>query len=105
MSLANIFESIPDTIDKEVFELILQSGDLKIERIISKGHSSPGSGWHQQQLSEWVIVLRGSAVLGFEDKAEVHLDAGSYYNISANVRHRVVSTSDASETVWLAVHY
>ncbi|MDT8317429.1 MAG: hypothetical protein RQ824_05500, partial [bacterium] len=58
MDLKNIFESIPNNLDEEVFELLLQNENIKIERIISKGHRSPESGWYDQKKSEWVIVCR-----------------------------------------------
>jgi cupin 2 domain-containing protein len=105
MSLANIFEAIPETIENEIFDLILQSGDLKIERIISKGHASPASGWYQQAQHEWVIVMQGAAILGFDDDQEIRLEAGDHYNIPAQTRHKVLWTSDTPATVWLAVHY
>jgi len=39
-SLSNIFESIPDNPDDEVVDLIVQNEKTKIERIISRGHTS-----------------------------------------------------------------
>ncbi len=34
----NIFSNIPRDIPKELFQTILESKDIKIERIISRGH-------------------------------------------------------------------
>jgi len=40
----NIFKSIPENLDNEVFDLLIQNENVKIERIVSKGHTSPASG-------------------------------------------------------------
>ena len=105
MKSKNIFESIPDNFDEEAFEQLLQSEHVKIERIISKGHSSPESGWHDEEKNEWVLLLKGGAVISFEDGEEVNLTAGSHINIPAHRRHKVSWTDPGTETIWLAVHY
>ena len=105
MPLKNIFESIPDNLDEEVFEQLIQSEHVKIERIISKGHRSPESGWYDQEQNEWVIVLKGEAVISIEDEIDVNLKAGSHINIPAHKRHKVSWTDPETETIWLAVHY
>ena len=105
MQLKNIFESIPDNLDKEIFELLAQSENIKIERIISKGHSSPETGWYDQEQNEWLIVLKGEAIIVFENGKEVNLKPGCHVNIPAHKRHKVGWTSPDTETIWLAVHY
>lgn len=105
MTAGNIFESIADNIDNEVFDLIVQSGDFKIERIISRGHSSPQGDWYKQDQNEWVIVLQGESILVLENGEEIHLKVGSHFNIAAGIRHRVKYTAADTETIWLAVHY
>jgi cupin 2 domain-containing protein len=104
MKKANLFENIPSELKEELFEEILSSQNVKIERIVSKGHSSPKSGWYDQANNEWVIVIQGEAVIAFE-KEEVHLNTGDYCNIPAHTKHKVLWTLPNSETVWLAVHY
>ena len=101
----NIFELLPQDLDTEVIESIVQSENIKVERIVSKGHASPASGWYDQAQSEWVIVLQGEAVITVEDGNEIHLIAGSYLNIPAHTRHRVKWTKPEIETIWLAVYY
>jgi cupin 2 domain-containing protein len=101
----NVYDRVPDDSREEVFEVLAQSGSVKIERIVSSGQSSPAEGWYDQALYEWVIVLRGEASIQFEDDAVVDLSEGDYINIPAHKRHRVVSTSVTPETIWLAVHY
>jgi cupin 2 domain-containing protein len=41
----NIFESLPEDISKEIVSELVRGDNIKIERIVSKGHSSPASGW------------------------------------------------------------
>ena len=101
----NIFEDLPNHLTEEVFETLVDSATVRIERIVSKGHTSPNDGWYDQDQNEWVIVLKGEAILSFEESAEVRLTKGSYINIPAHQKHRVDWTSRQSETIWLAVFY
>lgn len=103
--MKNIFEELPKNLGEEVFEILAQSETVKIERIISKGHTSPKRGWYDQESSEWVIVLKGEAILSFEDNEAVRLTEGSYINIPPHKKHRVDWTDPNRETIWLAVHY
>lgn len=105
MKLENIFDSIPDNLDEEVFDLLLQNNQIKIERIISKGQSSPKSGWYDQDKNEWVIVLKGEAIISFENGEDANLKAGSYLHIPAHIKHKVKWTDPDAETIWLAVFY
>jgi len=101
----NILDSIPKDLSNEVFEDLVTSDKVKIERIISKGHTSPDIGWYDQEQSEWVIVIAGSAIIGFDDKPSVTLKTGDYLNIPAHQKHKVAWTDPDVETVWLAVFY
>jgi len=105
MNPDNIFASIPSDLEDEVFERLAGNAQVRIERIISHGHTSPASGWYDQDTREWVIVLRGEARLSFEDQTSVHLRTGDYIDLPAHRKHRVDWTTPESETVWLAVHY
>src|SRR5690606_3987332 len=44
----NLFESLPKDLGTEVFEEIIRSSTVRIERIVSKGHASPATGWYDQ---------------------------------------------------------
>jgi cupin 2 domain-containing protein len=46
---------------------------IKIERITSNGHTSPKTGWHDQKQNEWVMVLKGDAIITFENKKTMKL--------------------------------
>ena len=105
MKTVNIYNQIPDNLSEEVFEVLVQSKDVKIERIISKGHKSPDTGWYDQEQNEWVLVLKGNASICFDDEKVIKLNVGDYINISAHSKHRVISTSAITETIWLAIHY
>lgn len=101
----NIFAEIPQRLDQELVEILLENKGVSIERIISKGHTSPASGWYDQPTNEWVMVLKGEGVIAFEDEPEIRLVAGSYIDIAAHKKHRVSWTDPNNETIWLAVHY
>jgi len=103
--LANIFSNIPAELPNEIFEDLIITEKLRIERIVSNGHSSPESGWYDQNENEWVIVLSGYGVIEYEDGSQVALKEGDYLNIKAHEKHRVIETSPDAATVWLAIFY
>jgi cupin 2 domain-containing protein len=103
--MKNIFDAIPDNIKSEIFESLVDNANVQIKRIISKGHTSPETGWYDQDHNEWVIVLKGEAVLSFADGSTVNMKAGDYINIAAHQKHKVQWTDPVIETIWLAIHY
>lgn len=105
MKTSNIFANIPSEIKEELFEDIVSKDGFKIERIISKGHTTTEFEWYNQSSDEWVILLKGEAVLEFEDADEVRLKEGDYINIPALTKHRVSWTKEDEETIWLAIYY
>lgn len=87
-------------------EALAVSGSVRIERIVSHGHSSPEEFWYDQPQDEFVILLRGAARLRFEDEPNaIEMKPGDWINISAHRRHRVDRTTPDEQTVWLAVHF
>ena len=105
MNNQNIFSEIPNPLKEELFENILSTKDIKIERIISDGHSSPKEGWYESEQNEWVIVLEGDAILTLESGENIILKHGDYYNITAFTKHKVSHTSKSEKTIWLAIYY
>lgn len=105
MTPGNIFQGIPENLVNESFQDILKSGHVRIERIVSRGHASPDSGWYDQEESEWVMVLQGSGKIVFEDGTELLLSQGDHVTIPAHLKHRVAWTDPDRVTVWLAVFY
>ena len=106
ISTGNIFGSIPKMIPEEITEELVRGAAVKIQRIISRGQSSPDGFWYDAEDNEWVIVLTGKASLRFASQEEaVLLQRGDYLFIPRHCRHRVEWTTPEEDTVWLAVHY
>ena len=102
----NLFDGIPDTLAAEQITALLTTPNVRIERIVSRGHASPPGFWYDQPQAEWVIVLAGSAAIAFEGEASPRtLRRGDHLHIPAHARHRVEWTDAGEPTVWLAVHY
>jgi cupin 2 domain-containing protein len=100
----NIFKGISAIIPEELFENLLVRETLKIERIISQGHCAPTGEWYDQAWDEWVLLLEGEALLGYEDGNQDKLQRGDYLFIPAHTRHRVEWTQPEVNTIWLAIH-
>ncbi len=105
MKLQNIFSTLPQNLNNEVFDLLIKTESITIERIVSKGHRSPESGWYDQEKNEWVLILKGKAILTFEDKQSINLNEGDFINIPPHNKHKVTWTDPDNETIWLAIHY
>jgi len=103
--LANIFSNIPSELPNEIFEDIILTDKLRVERIISNGHTSPDNGWYDQSENEWVMVLSGYGVIEYVNGDKFTLKQGDYLHIKANEKHRVIETSANETTVWLAIFY
>ena len=105
----SIFADLPSDLNKEQFDELLRvvnGQSIRIERIVSKGHTSPETGWYDQEENEWVLVLEGAGTLLFaEGDRQVTLRKGDYLHIPAHAKHKVVWTEPEELTVWLAVHY
>ncbi|MDO4550389.1 MAG: cupin domain-containing protein [Planctomycetia bacterium] len=121
----NIFSELPHFLPEETYENIFEDANFRMEKIISTGHVSPPDFWYNQNEHEWVMVLRGHAVLEIQkekfyekqnDLSEGHLpktgcteqiqmNPGDYIFIPAHQKHRVVHTSTEMATVWLAIFF
>ncbi len=107
--MKNLFADIPENmaeLDDDLFQTIFQTSDFRVERIVSHGHRSPECFWYDQDENEWIILLKGSAGLRFEDHDGVLvLNPGDYLHIDQHRKHRVEWTDHQQETIWLAVFY
>ena len=101
----NLFANIPMDLPEELFDELAAGEGVKIERIVSRGHSSPEDGWYDQAQTEWVMVVQGKAIIGYPDKESITLAAGDYVTIPAHEKHRVEWTTPDEETIWLVVNY
>jgi cupin 2 domain-containing protein len=88
----------------EHVDILLRSGDVTVERIVSSGHASPPGSWYDQDWDEWVAVVQGRGVLSFDDGTLTSLAEGESAFLPAHKRHRVQSTSADPPCIWLAVH-
>jgi cupin 2 domain-containing protein len=101
----NLFANVPTRLDKEETAILAELSGARIERIVSTGQVSPPGLWYDQDRTEWVILLAGSAGLLMEGEAAPRILApGDYLEIPPNCRHCVEWTAADRPTVWLAVH-
>ena len=102
----NLFAAIPSEIPAEIFQVLLQTNNFRLERIVSAGQATAPGDWYDQDTHEWVVLLAGGAGLHFEDESEPRvLRPGDHLLIPAHRRHRVEWTDPTQPTVWLALHY
>ena len=106
VSSGNLFSVIPKKLKDEQFTEFVDTGQVRIERIVSRGHACGADDWYDEQEAEWVVVLAGAARLVFEDETEPRMLApGDYVYIPPRKRHRVDWTDPDEPTVWLAEHF
>lgn len=103
--MGNLFDALPTELPEELVEILAETPHVRIERIVSLGHSSPDNFWYDQEESEWVLVVRGNAVLRFADGESVSMRAGDFQLIDARRKHRVEQTSEEEPTLWLCVFF
>lgn len=102
----NLLDSLPAPQTEESVDVLVKQDEVRIERIVSHGHSSPPGFWYDQPEEEWVTVLSGKGKLLFEHESDlIELGPGDSVVIPAHRRHRVESTCGDTPTVWLAVFY
>jgi cupin 2 domain-containing protein len=101
----NLLANTQVKLAEETFHVMAETSGVKIERIVSTGQSSPPGFWYDQEWTEWVFLIAGSAGLAFagESAARV-LHPGDYLEIPARARHRVAWTDPDRATVWLAIY-
>jgi len=98
----NIFEMPELPVAKELMTVLAQSGNVRIERIISSGQVSD---WYDQPDTEFVILLEGSARVEFENGKDVNLSKGDTLLIGPHELHRVSFTRADPPCVWLCVFF
>lgn len=89
----------------ERIEVLAEDRDVRIERIVSRGHSSPDGFWYDQSEVERVLLLRGAARLEFGDGRTLDLRPGDWVHLAAHERHRVAWTDPDQDTIWLAIFH
>ena len=102
----NLFSPLPAAHAGEVVEVLFAGPGLRIERIVSSGQKSPPGFWYDQDETEWVLLLAGTAALVFADETKPRrLVPGDCLVIAPHRRHRVAWTDPAQPTIWLAVFH
>jgi cupin 2 domain-containing protein len=105
ITTANILAQLPEALDSEVIETLAQSGEVRFERIVSRGQTTPAGEWYDQSGDEWVLLVTGGAELLIEgEETPRRLGPGDHLLLPAHCRHRVTWTDPRQRTVWLAVH-
>ena len=101
----NLLANLPTTLPEELVTILAENRHVRIERIVSTGHTSPEGFWYDQEEHEWVLLLQGAAMLELDRGREVSLQPGDCLLIPAHEKHRVAWTSPGEPTVWLAVFF
>ena len=102
----HLLSAVPGKGKDEQFVDLLVAENVRIERIVSRGHACGADDWYEDEEAEWVLVVAGAARLSFErDPEPLALGAGDYALIPAGTRHRVDWTDPEQPTIWLAVHF
>ncbi|WP_374420685.1 cupin domain-containing protein [Chromobacterium sp.] len=107
MTPSNLFGHIPEELPEELLQTLFSGGKgFRVERIVSRGHSSPDGFWYEQDEAEWVLLLSGAAELEYQDPPRrLRLEPGDCVAIAPRQRHRVAWTAPERDSVWLAVFY
>ena len=101
--MSNLLTNLPDAFAGEVFTDLVNHRACRIERIVSRGQTTPVEQPYIQSHDEWVMVLAGAARIMVAGQ-ETSLQSGDHLLIPAGVAHRVTFTDPGQPTIWLAVH-
>ena len=101
MEKFNLLSNIPLSSKEEIFEIITQNNNIKIERIISYGQTTANDYWYNQEEDEFIVIIEGKATILYDDKSTFNLKKGDTLYIKAHQKHKVTYTS--SPTIWLAI--
>lgn len=96
----NFFSMVGLRSGSEETEILAQSENFRVERIVSNRVSSPDGFWYDQEEDEKVWLLQGEAQIEFEGEV-AFLKKGDGLLIKRHVLHRVRRTSE--DCVWLAI--
>ena len=100
--ITNLFPAANGHGEEDISPLV-QTPNLRLEHIVSRGQTSPRGFWYDQMDPEWVLLLRGSAALEFDGAGMLDLRAGDSLTIPARQKHRVAEVSE--DALWIALHF
>ena len=103
----NLRDGLPSGIAAaETFDALIEQKNLRIERIVSTGQTTPEGELHDSEQAEFVLVVSGAARFRVEGEGEDRdLGEGDYIIVPSHCRHRVIYTRASPPTVWLAVYF
>ncbi|MGB4498946.1 MAG: cupin domain-containing protein, partial [Methylococcaceae bacterium] len=96
--MPNIYQNLPFALPDECVDVLLTHQNVRIEQIVSQGHSTPVGEWYDQTENEWVILLQGLGVIEYDNGERITLNTGDYLYLPAHLKHRVASTSEHEQT-------
>jgi cupin 2 domain-containing protein len=105
MKVSNLLADLAPHGPDEALATILERPGVRIERIVSYGHTTPADTPYDQAGDEWVLLVQGAARLWLDGAGESALAPGDHLLIPAGCRHRVTWTSPDAPTIWLVVHF
>lgn len=86
---------------KEIFEQLLSEKNIKINKIISPINFK--SEDFIQEEDEFIYLIQGKATLLISGEIK-QIKMGEYLFIKGGTTHKILSTSNELETIWLTVH-
>ena len=98
----NIFDLPTLPLSEELTTVLVESNNLRVERIVSTGQVSD---WYDQDETEFVVLLEGDAIIEYDNGGTVAMSKGDTLLLLSHVRHRVSYTSENPPCVWLCVFY
>lgn len=96
--------SIPGILKENYLDL-LKCKQFRLEKIVSKGYSTPQNIWLSEDKNEFILLLKGKAELLFENGNIINLIEGDYFIIPSGTKHKVTKTSRKPICYWLTIHY
>lgn len=98
----NLYEYNGKDLTAEVVDIVYEDSTIRVERIVSMGHTTPDDFIYDQCDNELVCVIEGEAeLLLCDSNKRIFLQEGDTYMICAGVRHKVTYTS--SPCIWLCI--
>ena len=98
----NVFDLPELPLPDELVTVLAENDRIRIERIVSAGQVSD---WYDQDETEYVILIEGSADIEYDDGSVVSMRNGDTLLIKPHERHRVSYTSTKPPCIWLCVFF
>ena len=77
--IGSLCAEISEPLEAERFDQLLKVANVRIERIVSTGQTTPPGEWIDQAWDEWVLLVSGAAELQLENEdAPRALNPGDY---------------------------